>query len=135
MIGTGNIKNIQPKEVWLANFPFEEDPQTSKLRPVIVLSQTDDGITVADFNEDSYLSVKVTKHEIREEDKFDTIIVKWKEASLHKKSVARVSKTKNLSSSEFIRKIGDADECDFENILTKYVQYLESIELECEKTQ
>ena len=33
---------IQPKEVWFANFPFVEDENQSKDRPVIVLEVDDE---------------------------------------------------------------------------------------------
>ncbi|OSA92822.1 UNVERIFIED_ORG: hypothetical protein B2H93_13425 [Clostridium botulinum] len=128
MSGKNKRKDIQPQEVWYANFPFEEDPKKTKRRPVIVLSKTNDGLTVADLKEDSYLSVKVTSHEIRDEDDYDTVIVKWREANLKKESVARVSKTMNLPKSQFINKVGIADEKDFENILTKYIELIESDE-------
>jgi hypothetical protein len=58
MDGTSsNTNSIQPQEVWLAEFPYEDDPSIKKLRPVIVLSQTDEGVTVAGLKEDSFLSV------------------------------------------------------------------------------
>ena len=119
-------KNIQPQEVWYAKFPFEENPNITKTRPVIVLGKTNNGLTVADLKEDSYLSVKVTGHEVRDEDDYDTIIVKWKEANLKKESVARVSKTMNLSKSQFVNKVGLAEDEDFEHILARYIEYLES---------
>jgi mRNA-degrading endonuclease toxin of MazEF toxin-antitoxin module len=129
MDGTSsNTNSIQPQEVWLAEFPYEDDPSIKKLRPVIVLSQTDEGVTVAGLKEDSFLSVKVTSHNPRTKDSFDTIIVKWKEANLDKESVARISKTMNLPASQFKRKLGDADENDFENILTKYLEFIEQNE-------
>lgn len=45
-------------EVWYANFPYEENPTIVKRRPVIIL------------NVDTLecLSVKVTSHEVRDED-------------------------------------------------------------------
>lgn len=129
MTGTSSSTNsIQPQEVWLADFPYDDDPQTTKLRPVIVLSQTDEGLTVADINEESYLSVKVTGHEVRDEDDYDTIIVKWREANLNRESVARVSKTINLPKSQFVRKLGEADDTDFTNILTKFLEFIEANE-------
>lgn len=119
-------KNIQPQEVWYAKFPFEEKPNITKIRPVIVLGKTNDGLTVADLQEDSYLSVKVTGHKVRDNDDYDTIIVKWKEANLKKESVARISKTMNLPKSQFVNKIGLAEDEDFGNILDKYIKYIES---------
>lgn len=128
MSGKNKKKNIQPQEVWYVKFPFEENPNIKKRRPVVVLGKTDDKVTVAGLEEDAYLSVKVTSHIEREEDEYDTIIVKWKEANLKKESVARVSKTMVLPKSQFIDKVGVADEEDFENILVKYIELTESID-------
>lgn len=129
MGGTNNTQatsNIKPQEVWLAKFPFEDDLSVKKLRPVIVLTQTDNGLTVAGVIEESYLSVKVTGHGVR--DDYDSIIVKWKEANLNKESVARASKTMELPRSEFVKKLGVADETDFHNILVKYISFIEANE-------
>lgn len=123
---SGEKNNIQPQEVWYVNFPYEENPNIVKPRPVIVLGQTKDGLTVAGLQEESYLSVKVTGHSVRDSDEYDTVIVKWKEANLKKESVARVSKTMNLPKSQFLNKIGFADDGDFENILNKYLELIES---------
>jgi len=130
MSGKYKHKDVKPQEVWYARFPYEENPSITKVRPVMVLSKTEDELMVTDLEEDSFLSVKVTGHEVREDDDYDTIIIKWKQANLTKESVARISKTINLVRSQFLRKIGDADEEDFENIFTKYVEYLESTSIE-----
>jgi mRNA-degrading endonuclease toxin of MazEF toxin-antitoxin module len=126
MSGKNKKKDIQPQEVWYVKFPFEENPNIKKRRPVVVLGKTNDKVTVAGLEEDAYLSVKVTSHTEREEDEYDTVIVKWKEANLKKESVARVSKTIILPKSQFIDRVGIADDEDFENILVKYIELTES---------
>ncbi|NRU52568.1 type II toxin-antitoxin system PemK/MazF family toxin [Clostridium beijerinckii] len=128
MSGKSKKKDIQPQEVWYVNFPFEENPNIKKRRPVVVLGKTEDKVTVAGLEVDAYLSVKITSHTERKEDEYDTIIVKWKEANLKKESVARVSKTIILPKSQFIDKVGIADDEDFENILTKYIELTESFD-------
>lgn len=127
MSGKNKKKDIQPQEVWYVKFPFEENPNIKKRRPVIVLGKTEDKVTVAGLEEDAYLSVKVTSHIERKEDEYDTIIVKWKEANLKKESVARVLKTIVLPKSQFIDRVGIADDKDFENILVKYIELTESV--------
>ena len=121
---TGKEIKPQAKEVWYAKFPFEEDINKYKVRPVIVLMDVNGtDIEVAEMTtEENYLSVKVTSQPERLEDDGDTIILKWKEANLKKPSVARVSKTINLPRSQFIRKIGEADDSDFMNILNKFME-------------
>ncbi|MDM0944459.1 type II toxin-antitoxin system PemK/MazF family toxin [Clostridium perfringens] len=132
MNGTERGMTIKPqqKEVWVAKFPFEENNSQYKIRPVIILGTTltDDEVEVLDIEEEleeKYLSTKITTHECRQNDKFDTIIVKWREANLNRESIARVSKTIVLERSQLLRKIGDADESDFFNILERYIEYLE----------
>jgi mRNA-degrading endonuclease toxin of MazEF toxin-antitoxin module len=119
---------INPQEVWWARFPFEEDPTKFTTRPVIVLQEisVEDMLSVLEIetDESNYLSVKVTKHKVRSNDPYDTEIVKWREANLNEKSTARIAKTINLPKSQFIDKIGIADDEDYERILTKYGTYL-----------
>lgn len=114
----------QPKEVWTAKFPYEENDGRYKVRPVIVLADTSGSdIEVAEMTaEENYLSVKVTSHPEREEDKGDAVIIKWREASLRRPSVARVSKTMNIPRSQFVRKIGETDDSDFINILQLFFE-------------
>lgn len=133
MNGTERGMTIRPqqKEVWIAKFPFEEDNSQYRIRPVIILGTTltDDEVEVVDIEEleEKYLSTKITTHECRQNDKFDTIIVKWREANLTRESVARVSKTIVFERSQLLRKIGDADESDFFNILERYIEFIENL--------
>ena len=133
MNGTERGMTIRPqqKEVWIAKFPFEEDNSQYRIRPVIILGTTltDDEVEVVDIEEleEKYLSTKITTHECRQNDKFDTIIVKWREANLTRESVARVSKTIVLERSQLLRKIGDADESEFLNILERYIKFIENL--------
>ena len=55
------MRNIQQKEIWFARFPLEEDESKTLNRPVLVVHSRND----------EYLVVKVTKHEPRNNDKFD----------------------------------------------------------------
>jgi hypothetical protein len=105
-------------EVWLVNFPLEENPETYLRRPVIVLG---------DEEEPEVLSVKVTKTEPREDDEFDTPIVYWKEASLRFKSTARISKTIHLPRSQFIHKIGDLHPEDLTKVQSLFIKYINSL--------
>ncbi|MBL4933937.1 type II toxin-antitoxin system PemK/MazF family toxin [Clostridium paridis] len=128
MSNSSTENNINPQEVWLAKFPYEEDSTKYKIRPVMVLQEVSEkqmmSVLEIETNEPSYISVKVTKHKVRLDDPYDTEIIKWKEANLDKKSVARVSKTINLPESQFVRKIGIADDEDFVRILTKFIEFL-----------
>lgn len=100
-------------EIWLAKFPFE-DRNIVKNRPVIILSVQPLWI----------LSVKVTSKPPRDEDQFDVPIIKWKEAGLDNSSTAREGKTINLSTNDFVHKIGDLDISDRVRIMKAYSDFL-----------
>lgn len=90
------MHNIQQWDIWLTDFPYEEDHNQYSSRPVIVLSVEPLWL----------LSVKVTKHDKREYDPYDVTIDKWQESGLEYPSTARISKTTGLSVSSFIKKLG-----------------------------
>lgn len=104
-------------EVWYANFPYEDKPGSAK-RPVVIL----------DIDTLLVLSVKVTKHKPRENDKYDTPILYWKQAHLRMASTARVSKVISIPKSDFIHKIGDLHPDDFNEIKTQYVAFISTTE-------
>jgi mRNA-degrading endonuclease toxin of MazEF toxin-antitoxin module len=109
-------KVIKEGEVWYVEFPLEEDNTQFLNRPAVVL----------DVETLEVLSVKVTKHEPRACDKFDTPIVFWKEAKLHYKSTARVAKTIHIPKNQFKHKIGDLYPEDFEAIQIAFMNFLNS---------
>lgn len=105
-------------EVWFASFPYEEDSNIVKNRPVIIL----------DVEKLEVLSTKITSHDIRENDPFDTSIIYWREAGLNKPSVARVAKTFRLHKDNFAHKIGDLQEEDCQAIAQAYADFMNSTE-------
>lgn len=107
--------NINQWDIWFANFPFEEIA-VSKDRPVIVLN----------VEPLEVLSIKVTSHNLRDADEFDTPILKWREANLKQESVARISKTINLTKDKFRRKLGVLHDDDRQPIMQKYIEYIQS---------
>lgn len=110
--------NISPGDVWFVNFPLEEDPSRYLPRPVVVIDE--ETLQV--------LSVKVTKSEPRENDKYDTPILYWQHAKLRFKSTARVSKTLYLPKSLFKQKIGELHPEDFLSILKMFEKFLDNHE-------
>lgn len=70
------------------------------------------------------LSIKITKHKVREDDPYDTPIIYWEEAGLRLASTARVSKVILLTRDSFIFKIGDLNKDDLNRIEEKYNKYL-----------
>lgn len=104
---------INQWDLWFVNFPFD-DLNQSKDRPVIVLN-------IAPLE---VLSVKVTTHDIRDEDQYDTPITRWEEAGLKQESIARISKTINISPEKFRRKIGILHNDDSQEIIKKYMKFI-----------
>jgi hypothetical protein len=102
-------------EVWSVDFPYEDDPTKSKIRPCIII----------DVDNLEVLSLKVTRHEARDE--YDIPIFKWREANLLEPSFARVSKYLTLPKESFIKKYGDLNTMDFDNITRAYMRYQSSI--------
>lgn len=101
-------------DVWLAIFPYDDDSNKYKIRPVIVLDESTIGI----------LSVKVTSHEAREFDPYDVPLFYWSEAGLRLASTARVSKTIYLDPSVFKTKIGTLVADDLLKVLQTYKDFI-----------
>lgn len=105
--------NVQ--EVWTVEFPFEDNPTQSKIRPCIII----------DIDTLEVLSIKVTTHESRDE--YDIPIFKWKEANLIEPSYARVSKSMSIPKESFIKKCGMIADVDFKNISKAFIKYNKKI--------
>lgn len=69
------------------------------------------------------LSTKVTKHDPRITDQYDTPIKYWQEANLHYPSTARVSKTIPLNFLDFIHFIGVVNANDLLKIQEMYMEF------------
>jgi mRNA-degrading endonuclease toxin of MazEF toxin-antitoxin module len=105
---------IKEGDVWLVNFPLEENPTEFLSRPAIVIN-----VEVLEV-----LSVKITKTEPRDEDQYDTPIVYWQEANLRFKSTARISKTMYINKSQFIHRIGTLHEDDFTEVQKLFIEFI-----------
>ncbi|MCM1025778.1 MAG: type II toxin-antitoxin system PemK/MazF family toxin [Roseburia sp.] len=103
-------------EVWYAEFPYEEDNSIIKVRPVIILNADNDKLEC--------LSVKVTTHDVRENDEYDTPIIHWAEAGLKQPSVARVSKTMILTVDKFKTKKGDLHPDDIQTVMNRFMAFM-----------
>ena len=111
------MKKILPQEVWFAEFPFEEDENIIKERPVIVLAVDDDTCKV--------LSMKVTSTAPYGE--FEIDLFDWAKVPLHHKSTAVASDVKSVRKSEFRRKIGRLSDDDWDNVTDLYYRFMKSI--------
>ncbi|WP_242347400.1 type II toxin-antitoxin system PemK/MazF family toxin [Mucispirillum schaedleri] len=87
---------MQKWEIWLAYIRFEDNPDKSKLRPVLVMDK-----------ENMYiLSFKMTSHIPRQNYYGEYPIKYYKDAGLVKPTVIRLSKKLLLLENEFVNKIG-----------------------------
>ena len=109
------MANFSEGEVWFVEFPLEEDATRTINRPVVVLDEDTLGV----------LSVKITKHAVRNEDPYDTPIIYWQEANLRLASTARVSKVMNLQPEDFIFKIGVLHPDDLDRIEELYIHFMD----------
>lgn len=109
---------INQREIWFVKFPLEEDSSKILQRPVVVISVSDDKMKI--------LSVKVTKHEARDWDDYDTTIKEWIAAGLRFPSTARVSKIRVLPRRNFLFKIGDIHPDDWDMLTDKIQDFRES---------
>ena len=107
--------NFCEGEVWFVEFPLEENPNQTINSPVVVLDEDNLGV----------LSVKITKHAVRNGDPYDTPILYWQQANLRLASTARVSKVMNLQADDFIFKIGDLHPDDLERIEELYIHFMD----------
>ncbi len=105
---------MEKGEIWFVEFPLEENSNAIINRPVIVLDENILGV----------LSIKITKHKIREEDLYDVPIVYWEDANLKLASTARVSKIMLLNKDNFLFKIGNLHNDDLLRIEKAYQIFL-----------
>ena len=93
-------------DVWIATVRYEDIPQISKIRPVVIL----------DSNAIFTLSLKGTSHESREGYPGEYRLKYWKEAGLEKETVIRCSQPIQLHERDFKRRIGTLHPADIFNI-------------------
>ena len=108
---------ILPQDVWIADFPFEDDETQSKKRPVIVLDVDDDTCSV--------FSMKVTSTKPYGE--FEIELFDWAEIPLDHISTADASRVVEISKSKFRKRIGRLSNDDWENVNDLHNRYLKSI--------
>lgn len=118
-----SINDINQWDIWLTEFPLEEDNSQSISRPVIVLSVKPMWI----------MSVKVTKHNPRENDPYDIEIKKWKESGLNYPSTARVAKSNKLHISNFKKYLGQLHSDDRINVINAFIDFTQHAMVQEEK--
>lgn len=106
--------DINYGEIWFAKFPFEEDVNQIKSRPVVVLNV---GII-------EMLVVKITKADLKDNYYYDVPIMYWREAKLKSESILKISHTLYLPREAFDFKIGDLYEFDLKAIQERFKKFI-----------
>ena len=106
--------------MWFASFPFAEDANQFKDRPVIVLEVDEETCSV--------FSMKVTSRKPYGE--FEIELFDWKEIPLDHISTAIASQVIEISKTKFRTKRGKLSDNDWANVLDLHEKYLKSIGLE-----
>lgn len=102
-------------EIWSAEFAFDDNPNISKTRPVLVLE-----------NKELYpvLAAKITKHASREYYPGEYEIKDWKSAGLKVPSTIRLSKRLLLQEVDFKSLIGKLKPIDIIGVQEKLKEVL-----------
>lgn len=111
------VDELNPWEIWFAKFPYEEEDGRFAKRPVIVLHA----------NTKAVLVVKLTCHDFRRCDVYDVVLQKWQQAHLDRPSVARVSKTMEISPENLVMKIGTLQKEDAYAVFEAYTGFVASL--------
>ena len=100
--------------MWSAEFPFDESPKNSKIRPVLVLKVDKENERV------SVLSMKITSAQPR--DKYDFILMDWKDIPIDHESTIRPAHVKYLPLDNFVEYLGRVSEQDWDKATDMFVQ-------------
>lgn len=109
-------KYIQPRQVWSAEFPYEDDGTRSKSRPVLVLRVDRATSTV------TVMSMMITSTPPR--DKYDFALADWADIPIDHQSTLRPSRIANLPIDNFGDYMGELSEADWDMAMTRLSDYL-----------
>lgn len=101
-------KTYKLGSVWLADILYRDHPSQSKKRPVVVISDWEEG-------EKDLLVIPITSAAPR--NSWDVPVVHWKNAGLALPSCVRVSKLSSVYKQRLSRKLGELIESDKQVVL------------------
>ena len=113
------IQLIKPRQVWMARFPYEDDPTQSKVRPVLVMAGDDESERV------SVLSMKITSTEPR--DKYDFVLDDWALIPIDHQSTICPAHVTALPLSNFKELRGIVSDSDWERATDRFERFLHDI--------
>ncbi|WP_413815514.1 type II toxin-antitoxin system PemK/MazF family toxin [Christensenella minuta] len=94
------VKKFQVWDIWYAEYAYEDEPECSKDRPVLIIN----------VNPLNLVMLKITSQGPR--DSYDYTIKKWREAGLKEESHIRMLHRLSAKEEDFRRKIGSLHEVD-----------------------
>lgn len=120
-------KEIKIREVWMANFQYEDANKTSQ-RPVVVMDVVEgQPITL-------YVSLKVTskparnkfgsKNTVGPASEFEIPLLDWLDDGLWKPSIVRVQKQAKMIKEDFLYPLGVLTQNDWQNVNKAYKKLL-----------
>lgn len=101
-------KTYKQGSIWLADILYRDDPSQSKKRPVVVISDWEEG-------ENDLLVIPITSAVPR--NSWDVPVIHWKNAGLALPSCIRVSKLSTVYKQRLSHKLGDLTESDKQVVL------------------
>lgn len=110
------VQLIKPRQVWMARFPYEDEPAQSKVRPVLVLAVDDESVSV------SVLSMKITSTEPR--DSYDFVLDDWADIPIDHQSTICPAHVMALPVSSFKKKLGNISDGDWERATDRFEKFL-----------
>ena len=107
---------IEPRQVWSAEFPFDDDPSLSKIRPVLVLKVDREANSV------SVLSMKITS--VAPRDKYDFTLEDWANIPIDHESTVRPAHVKYLPLDNLKEYLGYISDRDWDKATDRFMQVL-----------
>ena len=104
------MQTINIGDVVLVNFPYEDNPNTFKICPAVIVNTNNNGVTA--------IALKITSAPPR--DFLDYQLINWALAGLNKPSTVRTSKQIVITLNAIIKKLGALSEGDFNIVMKLY---------------
>ena len=105
----------------MAQFPFEDDPSQSKIRPVLVLAIDRESESV------SVLSMKITSTPPR--DPYDFILDDWAMIPIDHQSTIRPAHVSALPIGNFKQLLGQVTDKDWDRAIERYMAFFATQEI------
>lgn len=110
------IQFVKPKQVWYANFPFEEDRTQAKDRPVLILDVNKEKVLI--------LAMKITSTKPR--NLVDFVLEDWSDIPLDHESTICPTQVRTIPITRLRRLAGHISEQDWQKAVARFMAYRQS---------